>query len=121
MNFPVCGWSQIDGPRPYKPLHADLFRRAQSSELIAIVTVVEERGVRTQLGDEEVYRLGDISRVVSGTLYVLQVEEDLCAKADFDVTARKARPKPEKVLVFQERARAIGWEYYQLGQRYLVF
>jgi hypothetical protein len=62
--------------------------------------------------------LGDISESVGGSLYVLQVEEILCAKIDFDVTARKPRPKPDKILVFKDR---IDGEYYQLGQRYLVF
>ena len=119
--FPVSGWSQIDSPLPYKPVHADLFRRAQSSELIAIVTVVERRPVRTQISNEELFRLGDMNRGYGGSLRILQVENILCARADFDVTAKKARPKPDNILVFKDEARFFEGGYYELGQRYLVF
>lgn len=113
--LPVSGWSQ---DRPYKPVLADLFRRAQSSELIAIVTVAERRRVRTQISDEELFRLGDMNKGYGGSLYTLKVEEVLCAKTDFDLKARKARLKPDKILVFKDQ---IDGEYYQLGRRYLVF
>lgn len=119
--FPVSGWSQIDSPLPYKPLHADLFRRAQSSELIAIVTVVEGRGVRTNLSNEELMRLGDIGKAYGGSLYVLQVAQLLCAKTDFDVRVSKARASPGKILVFKDRARFYEGGYYKVGQRYLAF
>lgn len=119
--FPVSGWSQIDGPRPYKPLHADLFRRARSSELIAIVTVVEGRGVGTRISTEELMRLGDIDKAYGGSLFSLQVEDVLFAKTDFVVNASNARPKPDKVLVFKDRAQSFDWAYYEPGQRYLIF
>jgi hypothetical protein len=86
--------------------------------LLAIVTVVERRPVRTQISDEELFRLGDMNKGYGGSLYTLQVEEVLCAKTDFDVKVRKARPKPDKIFVFKDR---IDGEYYQLGLRYLVF
>lgn len=113
--FSVPAWSQIDSPRPYKPLHAELFRRAQSSELIAIVTAVERRPIGMRLID---YDAPDLSKAHGGSLYVLQVGEVLCARTDFDVKSRKARPRPDRILVFKDR---IDGEYYQLGQRYLVF
>jgi hypothetical protein len=118
--FPVSGWSQIDSPRPYEPVHADLFRRAQSSALIAMVSVLEFRPVRPRVTD---YEVPDLGKVSGGILITLQVESILCAKTDFAVATSKPRLSAQKILVFKEMkpGRSFEGEFYHLAQRYLVF
>ncbi|HLG17502.1 MAG TPA: hypothetical protein VJH03_23865 [Blastocatellia bacterium] len=68
------------------------------------------------------YEVPDLGKVVGGMLFVLQVENILCGRTDFDARVTIARPKPQKILVFKKYDREFyEGGYYQLGQRYLVF
>jgi hypothetical protein len=120
----LVGLGGQEAPLPQEAPGRPLLRVATSSEFGVIARVVKTDGIGRRLSDEELlelYKQGDLSKGLGGTLYTFEVEEVLTRGADFTGAAGPQTPG-RHVLIFKPRDGPYSPnEMFVEGERYLIF
>lgn len=100
----------------------ELFRLASSSDFIVVGTVTSSRPIGKRLTKKELSELDDLSKTLGGYLYILKLEQPICARTDFQSDVARPQFAGRKIYIFKKRdTRFFQEEYYQEKQRYLIF
>jgi hypothetical protein len=101
-----------------------LLRVAKSSDFGVIARVVKTDGIGRRLSDKELlelYKQGDLSKGLGGTLYTFEIEDVLTRGTDFTGAAGPQTPG-RHVLIFKPRDGPYSPnEMFVQGERYLIF
>lgn len=99
-----------------------LFGLASSSDFGIVGTVSNTTGVRKRLSPEELVKLADLSKALGGTIYKIHIDEVVTRRSDFGKGRSSTSFPNGDLFIFRRRdAPYFPNEFYELGQRYLIF
>ena len=130
LGYARTGKSQIDSPvvAPEQDL-GDLYTRAAASRFVVVGTVTRSDGVGkrlTKILEAKIEAEGNLSLIVGGSLYTIEVENTLCRQSDFRFQSLASPEAPRTVYVFLPRDEPAVVDNHQRemllpGQRYMLF
>ncbi len=126
----ITAKAQIDTPivAPGQDF-GDLYTRAAASRFVVVGTVTRSDGVSKRLTKDleaKIKAEGNLSLMVGGSLYVIEVENTVCRQGDFRVRSTTSSEIPQTVYIFLPRDEPAVVDNHQRemllpGQRYLLF